>query len=248
MFEEMNFIRWDKEVDKKAFNEIVWSQAEKEGIAVEWKQHRVIDKGNATFFLNNEKETGEQVYRALQRALGSDKEASEFLLRAGIDGTQYETAIQNSGKELYNFVLFDENAARIEEHIRFRDAESISELADMVGSNMTEQARKGVRQKYNSFASRFREAWEDSYLPVKQFQDLLEKNGLKIEEHNDYYKQATHVPGKNDFQLEHYKKTYQHPINIGGECAARERVYISGDRKLCVCETWYRAKRVYAQR
>ena len=58
------------------------------------------------------------------------------------------------------------------------------ELADMVGSDMTEQARKEYdkKKKYNSFASRFREAWEDSYLPVKQFQDLLEKNGLKIEE------------------------------------------------------------------
>ena len=41
---------------------------------------------------------------------------------------------------------------------------------------------------------------------MKQFQDLLEKNGLKIEEHNDYYKQATHVPGKNDFHWSITKK------------------------------------------
>ena len=50
------------------------------------------------------------------------KEASLFLLRAGIDGIKYPTEITRKGthEDSFNYVIFDENVAEIEEHIKFQ--------------------------------------------------------------------------------------------------------------------------------
>ena len=89
---------------------------------------------------------------------------------------------------------------------------TVSDAAESAGSNMTEELRKEYDQKYNKFATRFREAWEDMYLPVKQFLDVLRENGVEVEEYNDFYKQATFTSGKNDAQLDYFRKTFQKPI------------------------------------
>jgi hypothetical protein len=61
-------------------------------------------------------ETGEDLYRKLQRAFGSDKEASLFLKRAGIDGIRYPSGSLSGGSgQGKNYVVFDENAITIEE-------------------------------------------------------------------------------------------------------------------------------------
>lgn len=60
---------------------------------------------------------GDYLYSGLSSELGSDKKASEFLLRAGIDGVKYPTStISSVGvKSLKgsNYVVFDENAVTI---------------------------------------------------------------------------------------------------------------------------------------
>jgi len=91
---------------------------------------------------------------------------------------------------------------------------SISDVADSVNSKMSEILRKEYDVKYNQFFTRFREAWEDTHLPVKNFLDLLRKNNVEVAEYNDFYKQATHLQGKNDAQLKIFKDTYQHPITL----------------------------------
>jgi hypothetical protein len=91
---------------------------------------------------------------------------------------------------------------------------SVSDVADRTGSKMPEDLRKEYDVKYDRFFTRFREAWEDTFLPVKDFLDLLRKNGVEIAEYNDFYKQATHLQGKNDSQLKIFKDSYQHPITL----------------------------------
>jgi hypothetical protein len=91
---------------------------------------------------------------------------------------------------------------------------SVSDVADRTGSKMPEDLRREYDIKYDRFFTRFREAWEDTFLPVKDFLDLLRKNGVEIAEYNDFYKQATHLQGKNDAQLKIFKDSYQHPITL----------------------------------
>lgn len=94
--------------------------------------------------------------------------------------------------------------------IRFQ---SVSDVAEATGSTMTEEMRKELDVKLKNFAFRLREAWEDKHLAVKNFLDTLRKEGIVIAEHNDYYKQATHLNGKIDAQLERYNNQYQKPLN-----------------------------------
>jgi len=54
------------------------------------------------------------LYAGLSNELGSDRKASEFLLRAGIDGIKYPaTTISNQKTKGSNYVVFDENAVKI---------------------------------------------------------------------------------------------------------------------------------------
>ena len=61
--------------------------------------------------------SGESLYWDLSHSLGSDKAASEFLLRAGIDGIKYPTGTLSSvkGSAGYNYVVFDASAISIED-------------------------------------------------------------------------------------------------------------------------------------
>jgi hypothetical protein len=62
---------------------------------------------------------GSILYHGLSNVLGSDKEASMFLLRAGIDGIRYPAGTLSGGGKGTNYVVFDENAITIEERIQY---------------------------------------------------------------------------------------------------------------------------------
>ena len=91
--------------------------------------------------------------------------------------------------------------------------QSVNDLADATNSTMTEEVRNQLDSRIKNFRFRIREAWEDRHLAVKEFIDTLRKNGVEIAEYNDYYKQATHINGKIDAQLEYYNEKFQKPLN-----------------------------------
>jgi predicted transcriptional regulator len=69
--------------------------------------------------------TNADIYKGLSRALGSDKQASIFLLENGIDGIKYPAESISRGATSktargFNYVVFDENAVSIEEVIKFQ--------------------------------------------------------------------------------------------------------------------------------
>ena len=61
--------------------------------------------------------TGQEVYKALSKKLGSDKAASEYLLSKGIDGIVYKSNKGTGGKsgEGRNYVVFDAKSITIED-------------------------------------------------------------------------------------------------------------------------------------
>lgn len=142
------------------------------------------------------------------------------------DPNQIKSATDNVGS-------FDSNI----DDIRFH---SVNDVAEANNSTMTEEARieldlklKGVIGKIEDSkyayvlenlrkrgipvdklnTTKMREAWEDRYLPVKKFFDVLRNRGVKIDEYNDFYLKATHLSGMNDSQLEVYNETLQKPLN-----------------------------------
>ena len=78
------------------------------------------EKGESTVVLNP-KATGADLYSELQKALGSDKKASQALAELGCIGIKYPADNMRGGREdgAKNYVIFNENDAKITDHTRF---------------------------------------------------------------------------------------------------------------------------------
>ena len=78
------------------------------------------EKGESTVVLNP-KATGADLYAELQEALGSDKKASQALAELGCIGIKYPADNMRGGRKdgAKNYVIFNENDAKITAHTRF---------------------------------------------------------------------------------------------------------------------------------
>ena len=78
------------------------------------------EKGESTVVLNPNA-TGADLFAELQEALGSDKKASQALAELGCIGIKYPADNMRGGRKdgAKNYVIFNENDAKITDHIRF---------------------------------------------------------------------------------------------------------------------------------
>ena len=78
------------------------------------------EKGESTVVLNPNA-TGADLYAELREALGSDKKASQALAEVGCIGIKYPADNMRGGRKdgAKNYVIFNENDAKITDHIRF---------------------------------------------------------------------------------------------------------------------------------
>ena len=78
------------------------------------------EKGESTVVLNPNA-TGADLYAELREALGSDKKASQALAELDCIGIKYPADNMRGGREdgAKNYVIFNENDAKITDHIRF---------------------------------------------------------------------------------------------------------------------------------
>ena len=110
---EYDYLKWEQKVTPEQWDKIVF-QAKKESVDLSKMKDRFA--GNIDF----EKEPSQWAYKGLSEAFGSDKKASEFLLRAGIDGIDYPAgSMSGYGKADRNYVVFDPEAVTIEERASF---------------------------------------------------------------------------------------------------------------------------------
>ncbi|MCF7791189.1 MAG: hypothetical protein K9M56_04240 [Victivallales bacterium] len=149
---EENLLDWYEPVTDKQ-KQLIKEQALKENLTDRWG-NSVSNKGyypNSILF--SQGMTAENFYQELTRDWfdGNEKDASLFLKRAGIDGIKYPVGTL-SGQEKsdkYNYVVFDENAVKIDHNITYQlDAipdyavshriqyieEEVTDLSDMTKS------------------------------------------------------------------------------------------------------------------
>jgi hypothetical protein len=128
---EYTYLDWDKPVGQRRADKII-KQAEKEGL----DEDDIFDLKEALGTQDSnypgEPGTGESLYRLIAdtfavrtgenlhgkqgESFNSQKEASLFLKRAGIDGIRYpQGSLSGGGGQGKNYVVFDENAITIEE-------------------------------------------------------------------------------------------------------------------------------------
>lgn len=119
-----NYLDWDKkinetetdiltEIDNKLYNEEGWRRVESGGLTR-------LKKGRKTIVLNPNA-TGADIYAELSEGLGSPQTASEFLNSLGYIGISYPAEYMSGGREdgARNYVIFDEDNAKITDRIEF---------------------------------------------------------------------------------------------------------------------------------
>jgi hypothetical protein len=122
--DQYTWLEWDKPISEKAKKSIL------EFISKDEKYNHptwVDAKRKIKYALENGLDvTGEDFYKRISSISGlGGKEASLFLLDAGIDGIKYPAESVSSGATSdnargFNYVVFDENAISIEEVIKFQ--------------------------------------------------------------------------------------------------------------------------------
>ena len=177
-----NLIDWYEDVTDEQYNKI-GKQAKKEN-------NTTIEMITKDF---NRGLNGESVYREISRELGSDKLASEFLNRAGIDGIQYKAGtLSGKQSDAYNYVVFDENAIDIVEREQYRITDFYSQLervvTDKFPNKMPTQSVKNFLLKHQ--VKPIEMAWLgiDEFLEGKksvtkeELQEFVAMNRLELEE------------------------------------------------------------------
>lgn len=108
---EYDYIKWgDKPTDKQVSK--IKAQAAKENVL----------QGDIDALPDLDE--GATLYHALSASLGGDKEASEFLLRSGVDGIEYPAGtLSGVDSDAKNYVVFDPEAVTIEDKTRFAKAD-----------------------------------------------------------------------------------------------------------------------------
>ena len=119
-----NYLDWSKkindigedfltEIDNKLYNEDGWHRVESGGLTR-------FTKGEKTIVLNPNA-TGADIYEELSVGLGSPKSASEFLNSLGYIGISYPEEYMSGGRSdgAKNYVIFNENDAKITDRIEF---------------------------------------------------------------------------------------------------------------------------------
>jgi hypothetical protein len=134
---EYDYLKWDEGVPKETENKIL-TQARKE-----LKGKRLENLENDFGAWPNEESGfrigGEDIYRELEHILGSDREASAFLLRAGIDGIEYPAGSLGMGG--WQVVRrSDKDAAYVHDKVKSQV------VKEFVGKNAYEEAQEFVRQ------------------------------------------------------------------------------------------------------
>ena len=119
---EYDYLDWDKPLTRQS--ESLKTSLTDAGVATLKTKKDPMGPGGfkeGMDFVKDTQLTGAELYHRLSKQLGSDKEASMFLLRSGIDGIRYPagtlSGVKNSKAK--NYVVFDPEAVTIEERINW---------------------------------------------------------------------------------------------------------------------------------
>ena len=115
-----NYLDWNGPVPAETIDRITEYLREKYGDEVvngRWLSNPLLSSKGVDVSARN----GAAIYRQLERALGSDKKASQLLSSLGYAGIKYPADYRSGGREdnAKNYVIFNENDAEITDHVRF---------------------------------------------------------------------------------------------------------------------------------
>ncbi len=127
------YLEWDKKAGVRNVRKIAKALEEKNKNITYWLPNHIKDlpmEGKLLYTINNQSKTGkgtnEDLYEALSIILGNEKEASKFLHSLGYAGIKYPAGtIHGNGNGAYNYVIFNDEDAKIIDHLLFQTQEEL---------------------------------------------------------------------------------------------------------------------------
>jgi hypothetical protein len=120
----LNWLEWDKPVPDSIYETIGYKLKYNDKFLRElFDDSKEFEKTDGSFVKGN-KPDGLLFYKRISQILGSDKDASLFLLKHGIDGIKYPAESIAKGKNSenargFNYVIFDPSIIKIEKKIKY---------------------------------------------------------------------------------------------------------------------------------
>ena len=116
-----NYLSWNEPLSDNAFDRISRGLAHEGLNMVERDAYTIFKRGDKEIAYIYKNDTGESLGDQLYNVFRSDEKISKFLSSIGFVGIKYPAEHRSGGREdgAKNFVIFDENNAKIESKIRF---------------------------------------------------------------------------------------------------------------------------------
>jgi len=176
---KLQFVQWDKPMSNEQIN-MVHGRMKEEN----------IENGSLEMLLYDVVPAS-RIYRALTNHFGSDRQASEFLDRAGIDGMGMED----------DYMLFSDGYKN-DPGVRFR----------IVEGEITEESAG----PYNIIQERsfmaMRKIWQDRMISIREWQHRIVSKGGQMNEFSNPYRQENLSHGIVQEKMRRYHKGYIEPM------------------------------------
>lgn len=174
-----NYLSWEGRLTPKQM-QMIASQAEKEGLTDLF--YRDEDSGELVF--NGSMTSGEFEYKDLERSLGSDKAASEFLSRAGFTGIKYFG--DGGNQDVHNYVIFNDADLEIKERTSFRTAPTFLSNAAVALEGIKQE--KATPQQWLAMLKKAGgiKAGEDKWIGLSEWLEQSEAKTLTKQEVADF--------------------------------------------------------------
>lgn len=154
---------------------------------------------------------GNSAYKDLAQKFGSEKEASLFLKRAGIDGIRYPVGTLSGGGKGTNYVVFDESAVTIDEVSSILKSQvGSSQLITDISVHAYDLIQSGIGNFFDftqAMKRKFGKVWDKIRPSMKKIFDLTvgavnnNRGGFEIAgRKNDIGKTPGKTPEKNQSQ------------------------------------------------
>jgi len=122
------YLEWNNKAGIRNVRKIAKALEEKNKNITYWLPNHIKDlpmEDKLLYTINNQSKTGkgtnEDLYEALSIILGNEKEASKFLHSLGYAGIKYPAGtIYGNGNGAYNYVIFNDDDAKIIDHLLFQ--------------------------------------------------------------------------------------------------------------------------------
>ncbi len=232
--DKLNFIRWDKPLQKKYVDDI--QNIFDEIVNTESDYHKQSELSRDFEKIDFKELDGGQIYEKIAGYLGK-KQTSLKLLEYGIDGIQYPTEYlsKDSHENSYNYVVFDENAIEIDEHIRFsktksepvppkepkvedypNDGYGLGNAQKEYFQNLAKWTKDNAEfqnAKYDG-TTKWTERFFDKMITVKNLQKDVEKAiGRKLNDDENAYVKELLRESKAGYEFERFRENYVKPLN-----------------------------------